>query len=213
MECQNRLRFIHIPKTAGQYMTSLVYKNNLGRANGGHNKFKPNLLEKNEIAFTNIRHPYSWYKSLYQYWKRRLREGNKPYNPMAEIANLDWLEFLDIILDREKFRQYVEENIGDKKSDPIPYVRQASNLHLGFKNCPLDIGFFSYVTLYIVFDDKVYDLTVDEIISDKENLLLVSNVLKQENLQEDFLALLKKYRITRKNLVGFHDVVNKLRLL
>jgi hypothetical protein len=172
-----------------------------------HRRITRKELQGKDIVFTNVRHPYSWYKSLYQYWEKRLREGNDPYNPVVELATLKWEDFLEVILHKENFLRYFKREIGDKKSDPS--ILCVFDLHCGYMKCPLDVGFFSYLVLCLIFDEKVYDLSVADIIHNKKSLLLVPNVLKQETLQENFRALLHKHGITLNNIKGFKDVINQ----
>ena len=90
MNIQNKLIFLHFPKTGGRYITDQLFKNNVKRLENIREKpmlpmkyFKwsdiSNNINNNQIVFSIIRNPYTWYVSYYfhhlyyekpvDYWK------------------------------------------------------------------------------------------------------------------------------------------------
>ena len=76
MNIQNKLIFLHFPKTGGRYITDQLFKYNVERLENIREKpmlpmehFKwsdiSNNINNNQIVFSIIRNPYTWYVSYY----------------------------------------------------------------------------------------------------------------------------------------------------
>lgn len=98
MNIQNKLIFLHFPKTAGRYITEQLFNNNVERLENIREKplmpmkhFKwsdiSNNVNNNQTLFSIIRNPYTWYVSYYfhhlyhektvDYWKNLTDETIK----------------------------------------------------------------------------------------------------------------------------------------
>lgn len=194
---------MHIPKTGGTYIRKVLEANKLG-VDCGHKRLDDKYKNGKHTIFSVVRSPYTWYESLYRFWKKRLAGGNNPYNPIITIANLPWNRFLAIMTDRNKFANYLRNHkIGRPK-------RLSFQIQWDFSKCPLDIGFYSYFVLYQLFAKNVFKKSLKNIIENSDSLMVVKNILKQENLETDFIRLIKSKRPNANvnNMKHIHSKIN-----
>jgi len=182
------LLFIHLPKCGGTFISNHCRKHLIRRV--GHVR----ISEQKRVGykvFTAVRNPYSWYGSLYYYWKDRLASGLK-YNPVTTLSRLPYHEFLDIVLHKNKYQQFLQKNnINRRTFTNLPRI---SRWQLGYPRIKLDVGFYTYTILFMLYSDKVFDMSLEEIEKHNDELLLIDHILRQEQLTADFNKLLKEYR-------------------
>ncbi len=187
------LLYIHVPKCGGTYIFNRIKRTPVNSV--GHHRAC--LQNRNKINFfASVRSPYTWYGSLYHYWKKRYRTKNKKiFNPITKVSQYPYHEFLDIMLHREKFAEFLRQNnISTKTFTNLPNM---AKWQCGYPNINLDIGFYTYSILYFLYKNVVFSMSINEILAKNSELLLIKHILKQENLKKDFEELLNKYKIRK----------------
>lgn len=95
--------FLHIPKTGGMWASSVLRKVSLTFMLGHQHSHFPQLLEFNaedwyneRFIFTIVRHPITWYQSV---WAFRMKSGWKMNHPLdANCASNDFHTFVSNVL-------------------------------------------------------------------------------------------------------------------
>ena len=106
MNIQNKIIFLHFPKTAGRYITDmLITHNNVERLENIREKplvatahFKwsdiSNNVNNNQILFSIIRNPYTWYVSYYFHHLYHIKQFNYWMKLTDETIKTDFKEWL-----------------------------------------------------------------------------------------------------------------------
>jgi hypothetical protein len=159
---------------------------------------KLNRPEADYIVCSAIRRPSALYKSLYQYLIRR----NFGDCVCGILSRMDWEDFVDLLLDRERVAEFSERNRENFRPKDL-----FENMVLDYGKCPADIGFFSFVLLSRIFVRDIFSYSIDEIIDKADDLALIQKefVLKTERLKADFLEMVgdSENRSRLKNLDAF----------
>lgn len=118
--------FLHIPKTGGMWASSVLRRTTNTFMVGHQHSHFPQLLEhypeewyRDRFIFTIIRHPITWYQSV---WAFRMKSGWKMNHPLdANCASNDFRTFVSNVLEYkpdgwvtwlyEQYIQYVPDGI------------------------------------------------------------------------------------------------------
>lgn len=95
--------FVHLPKTGGVWVESVLQEAGLVRGHLGHRHAKgPDIngsteFQQRAISFTFVRHPLHWYQS---YWAYKVREQwNDANNEFDSVVQSDsFIQFLDNVM-------------------------------------------------------------------------------------------------------------------
>ena len=109
MNIQNKLIYLHFPKTGGRYVSEQLIEHNVDILENIRDKplmpmkhFKwsdiSNNVNNNQTLFSIIRNPYTWYVSYYfhhlyhektfDYWKNLTDEANLPKPLLDRLQNV-----------------------------------------------------------------------------------------------------------------------------
>lgn len=105
MNIQNKLIFVHFPKTAGRFISEQLFNNNIEPLENIRDKpmlpmvhFKwsdiSNNVNNNQILFSVIRNPYTWYVSYYFHHLYHEKTYDYWKNLTDETIKIDFKEWL-----------------------------------------------------------------------------------------------------------------------
>jgi hypothetical protein len=137
--CNDRIVFIHVPKTGGGWVTEAMKAAGIRQERIGdmHHLGKDEVDLQGRFAFAFVREPLSWYGSAWNFrrriWKEKATETPELEIPEAEFPDewfaMDFPDFLDkVINDRPGYlSRYYEHFVGPPNS-PIDFIGRYENL-------------------------------------------------------------------------------------
>lgn len=178
--------YLHIPKTAGSAVKEAIEKspeksNFIAKAHAvGYSKLS--LYEKCQNTIITIREPVSWYLSMYNF--KIHSESDKGYSEMENNSLNDFIS--DVALAENGVEGILRWN------KPLAYKQHVVEMVESYfsSGANLQVGFLT-VNLLFYGKNKWYEaLAKSDIrryfIENKDSILDVKYVLRQEFLQEDF---------------------------
>ena len=133
-----RLVFIHVPKTGGGWVSEAmaaagIHQERLGFA---HHIGKDEIALGGRFIFGFVREPLSWYGSAWTFRRRLWRE--KEADPQMEVPGaefpdewfaLDFPEFVEAVIDnRPGYLSWYYEHYLGAEDDPIDFIGRYENL-------------------------------------------------------------------------------------
>lgn len=181
---QQRICFIHIPKTGGKSIHRSLYGTNVHWDSlAYHNSIRDHKFSNNPHKFSIIRNPFSFYVSLYHFFREY---GNQITNPLKAISTLSFLDFICTITDCEKFKKWAQENEVSLVHFDLAYVESRNK----------QISIFTFYYLYMCFNElNISRLDVESILEKHDEYLALDRVIKLEKLPEEFESLMKEWNI------------------
>jgi hypothetical protein len=168
------LNFIHIPKTGGNYVHSILP----GLGQKRHMPMTENDIQL-YVNFVNVRNPYTFYTSMYYFFK------NDPHvsNNMKYIARSNNINnFVKIIIDKQKLKGYFQNlnMVGvsyDHANNPNNEYGILTSYYRYMCN---PLNYEKNEDIFKFMDEKM-------------------NVMRLENIDNDLHKLIRKYKLRYNN--------------
>ena len=179
----DKIFFIHIPKTAGSYISLVLLDKKMSKDDMNNSCVRVNHIPvteiniRSKICFTVIRNPYSFYRSLYNFF----------HNPPHQILN----KFQDFVKSYNNIDDFIKALLAEKHKlcgiSLTPYDR----FYVNSKN---KYGLLTNYFLYFLgYKGDTGDVEKIKKFIDKR--LGQVEILKQENLDQDLLDFAQKYSL------------------
>jgi tetratricopeptide (TPR) repeat protein len=134
---KQKVCFVHIPKTGGKSINRALYGKDLAWDSlAYHRSIRDHKFKENLYKFCVIRNPFSFYVSLYHFFREY---RNKIKNPLRQISDLSFSDFIYILTDYEKLKEYINQNLVNLWHHDLAYIKSENR----------QIGFFTNYYLYI----------------------------------------------------------------